>query len=410
MNKGTIVVLAGTRPHAELIRNLKNRGFRTVLIDYTENPVAKDVADVHYMESTLDAVAVERIAREENACRIMDICIDRPIPIAAFVAEKLNLPHPLSYKSSLVVTNKNLMKQFMLENGIPTSKYVAINNLKELDNCCLNYPLIVKPSDASGSIGIARVDDSSSLLAATATALEKSRNGIVIIEEFVKGPEIQIDCFVENGEVKILDIKSKRKITEDSFSLPYGSIIPANISDRTVQEINKICKRLVESLVLKNGPLYIQAIATENNIFVIEFGVRFGGGLSFKILNDVAGIDIIDATVEAYLGGSPHVQNRFPEFSGVYATFHMFPKAGVFNAVIGYEKLLAEGVFEYFAINMKQGHECVGSLTSNERAGAFILKAQSIDELNMKLRYVIDSIDIIDCSGGSMMRKDIYHI
>lgn len=408
--KETIVVLAGTRPHAELIKNLKARGYRTVLIDYTENPVAKPYADRHSTESTLDVDAVERIAREENACRIMDICIDRPIPVAAYVAEKLHLPHPLSYESSLVVTNKNLMKKFLLDNGITTSRFIPVTDVAELTDIDLSYPLIVKPSDASGSIGIERVDNAVNLKSAVENALSKSRNGQAIVEEYVIGTEIQVDCFIENHRVVILDIKEKRKIRDDIFSLPYGSIIPAKISETNRQKIDSMCNRLVESLGIVNGPLYIQAIANEKDIYVIEFGVRFGGGLSFKIIRDVAGVDVIDATAEAYLGGKPDVKSLFPDFKGVYATFHIFPKAGTFAAVTGYEKLLDEGFFEYFAVNMKPGYKCVGGLTSNERVAAFILRASSEEELKLKLKKVVNSIDVVDSNGISIMRKDIYHI
>ena len=410
MKKDTIVVLAGTRPHAELIKNLNKRGFRTVLIDYTENPIAKEYADVHYVESTLDVEAVERIAREENACRIMDICIDRPIPIAAYVAEKLSLPHPISYESSLVATNKNLMKRFMLDNGIPTSRFVSIQSIDELSDIDLKYPLIVKPSDASGSIGIERVDDYFHLLSAAENALKKSRNTCAIVEEYIVGKEIQIDCFIEDKVVKILDIKSKRMINDNDLSLPYGSIIPALDISIDYSQIEALCAHLTECLGIQNGPLYIQAIVSDENISVIEFGVRFGGGLSFKIIKDVAGVDIIDSTVEAYLGGNPKVQNNFPSFRGVYATFHIFPSEGVFKAITGYEELMQNGVFEYFAVNMQPDHECRGSLTSDERVGAFILKADNIQELNEKLHFVLDSIDVIDVDGNSIMRKDIYHL
>lgn len=409
-DKGTIVVLGGNRPHAELIKNLKSRGYRTVLIDYTENPIAKPFADVHSMESTLDPEAVERVALDEQACRVMDICIDRPIPVAAYVAERLGLPHPIGYQASLVVTNKNLMKQFMLDNGISTSRFKPISHIDQLSGLDLTYPLIVKPSDASGSIGIARVDSPSDLELAVADALAKSRNGQAIVEEFIIGPEIQIDCFVENREVKILDIKAKRKITEDTFSLPYGSIIPARVSNTVKTKIDNLCQILAKSLGILNGPLYIQAIATETEVFVIEFGVRFGGGLSFKIIRDVAGIDIIDATAEAYLGGKPKIHNDYKSFNGVYATFHIFPTAGKFAAVTGYESLQEEGLVEYFAVNMRPGRECLGGLTSNERVGAFILRAETEDELNVKLRKVISTIDVIDVNGNSIMRKDIYKV
>ena len=48
-NKPIAIVLGGTNPHIELINNLKARGFYTILLDYFENPPAKNVADLHHI-------------------------------------------------------------------------------------------------------------------------------------------------------------------------------------------------------------------------------------------------------------------------------------------------------------------------------------------------------------------------
>lgn len=407
-NKGTIVVLGGNLPHANLVKILNARGYRTVLIDYLDAPVAKQYADIHYQESTLDMEAVERIARAENACRIMEICTDRALPPAAYVAEKMALPHPMSYEASLLVTNKNRMKRFMLDNGIPTSKFFPVSDISQLEGIELSYPLMVKPADSSGSIGITRVEIKPELESAVLNAIAKSGSGQAIVEEYVSGPEIQIDCFVTEGKAVILDIKRKRKHTEDAFTLPYGSIIPAGESRCAREKINSICCSLVNGLKLKNGPLYIQAIMKGDDISVIEFGVRFGGGLSFKILKDVAGIDIVECTADAYLGGKPEIRDSFNDFKGVYATYHVFPKAGVFSHFAGCDQLLAEGVFQYFSISMKEGTVCNGDMASKERAAAFILQSADMAENDAKLKHIIDTLDIVDVDGRSMMRKDIY--
>ena len=405
----TVVILGGVRPHAELADYLRQKGYRTVLIDYLPHPFAKDHVDLHYQESTLDVAAVEQICRKEKVRYIMDLCTDRAIPPAAFVAERLGLDHPYSYETSLIVTNKIIMKAWLKSVGVPTSDFIAISSPEDIRNARLRYPLVVKPSDASGSIGVSKVDREQDMKDAVDKALSLSRNHQAIVEEFVLGTEIQIDCFVADGEVMVLDIKEKRKFSCDELTLSYGSLIPARISDEMKQRCHFISNRIATGLGIENGPLYIQAIVTDSDVSVIEFGMRFGGNLSFRIIKDMTGIDIIKAAADAYLGVKPNLTLRQPTHS-VYATYHVFPRKGIFSDVTGSEELVAEGSIDTFYVHKPFGMKCTGNMSSSERLASFTIKSASCQEIERKIRHVLQTLDVLDEKGQSMMRKDIYEV
>ena len=63
VQKPTAIVLGGTFPHITLIKKLKNRGYKTVLVDFAESPIAKEFADEHILESSLDKEKVLQIAK-----------------------------------------------------------------------------------------------------------------------------------------------------------------------------------------------------------------------------------------------------------------------------------------------------------------------------------------------------------
>lgn len=407
IEKKTVVILGGTRPHAELAKYLRKKEYRTVLIDYLPQPIAKEFVDIHYQESSLDVEAVERISRQEHSSYIMNICTDRAIPPAAFVAERMNLLHPYSYETALMATNKNKMKAMMKESGVPTSDFEPVTTVGDLNDLNLQFPLMVKPSDASGSIGISKVADEKELMVAVSKALSLSRNHQAIVEEFVKGTEIQIDCFVLDGKVNVLDIKEKRKYTDEGFTLPYGSLIPARISEQTKERSYEIGQCISAALNIVNGPLYIQAIATENEVFVIEFGLRFGGGLSFRILKDMTGVDIIAATADAYLGEISCINIEKPGLP-VYATYHIFPKAGIFANVTGIDELSRDGSIDTFYVNKPFNMECSGNMSSSERIASFTVRSRNYEENDRKLKHILQVIDVVDNYGKSIMRKDIY--
>lgn len=405
----TVVILGGVRPHAELADYLRSEGFRTVLIDYLPNPIAKDHVDIHYQESTLDVAVVEEICRKENARYIMDLCTDRAIPVGAYVAERLGIDHPYTYETSLIVTNKNKMKAWMKSIGVPTSDFRMVLSVDDIQGETLRYPLVVKPSDASGSIGITKVDQPQELRVAVEKALSFSRNQQAIVEEFVQGPEIQIDCFVAEGRAIVLDIKEKRKYAEDFLTLSYGSLIPARISEEMKQRCHFISNRIATGLGIENGPLYIQAILTDSDVYVIEFGIRFGGNLSFRIIKDMTGVNIITTSAESFLGRKPELRIQRPALP-VYATYHVFPRKGVFSALAGADELKADGSIDTLYANKPTGMTCSGDMSSSERIVSFTVRAGSYQEIDAKMKHILRTMDVLNEKGESIMRKDIYEL
>ena len=111
MNKPIALVLGGTVPHVHLIELLKERGYYTVLLDYTPNPPAKEYADEHLPVSTLDNEAVLKVARERKASLVISTNVDQANVTCCYVSEKLGLYSPYSYEIALDVTDKQRMSR-----------------------------------------------------------------------------------------------------------------------------------------------------------------------------------------------------------------------------------------------------------------------------------------------------------
>ena len=127
------LVLAGGVPQISLIKELKKRGIYTILADYNQNPVAKEFADCFYQVSTLDVKGITDIACKEMVDFIITVCTDQALLTMAYVSEILGLPCYIDYNTALNVTNKSYMKKVLIDNGISTSKYVALNSFEKDD-------------------------------------------------------------------------------------------------------------------------------------------------------------------------------------------------------------------------------------------------------------------------------------
>jgi phosphoribosylamine-glycine ligase len=408
-NKPVAIVLGGASPHKALIQNLKGRGYYTLLVDFAENPVAKAVADEHVRESALDTNKVLEIASTIKADVVISTCGDQTNATACYVAEKLGLPVPYNYETALKVTNKVLMKRIMLENNIPTSTFYNIKKAKDAGSCCLKYPIIVKPTDCYSSKGIRKISSANeNIEEIVQAALDMSRSKEAIIEEYVIGTEIGIDCFVKDGEAVVLMVKERRKINKNNNFVQqiYGGIWPTPISNEIYDQIKIIANQVAKVFKLQNTPLMLQAIISKNSVSVIEFGARIGGGESYRIIKESTGFDYLDAAIDSFLGKEVIMNNHTPNF--FLANNYLYAKSGMFGHISYDESLLKTGVIEYCNHLKEKGFVIGSEITSNNRVGVFTVKSDTIEGLHDKINYALKNIEVYDIDGNPIMRRDIY--
>jgi len=408
-NKPVAIVLGGASPHKALIQNLKERGYYTLLVDFAENPVAKSVTDEHIRESALDTDKVLEIADTIKADVVISTCGDQTNVVACYVAEKLGLPKPYDYETALKVTNKLLMKQMMMENNIPTSKYYKVENGKNIDSYCLKYPIIVKPSDCYSSKGVRKISSANeNVEEIVQMALDMSRSKEAVIEEYVIGTEIGVDCFIKNGEAVVLMVRERRKINKDHIfeQQTYGGLYPLPVSNEIHDQIKTIANQIASAFKLHNTPLLIQAIIDENSVYVIEFGARISGGESYKMIKDLTGFDYLDAAIDSFLGNDFVINYHKPD--SFYATNFLYAKQGVFGHISYSESLLADNILEYYYPWKEKGFVIGPEITSNNRVGVFTVKSDTIEGLHDKINYVLKNIEVYDIDGNPIMRRDIY--
>jgi len=403
MNKPIAIVLGGTNPHKALIENLQGRGYYTILVDYLDSPPAADVADEHIQESTLDKDKVLEIAKELKAALVIATCIDQANVTACYVSEKLSLPSPYSYQIALEVSNKVTMKSFFKKNDIPTANYYQLRSTDNFHKINSRYPLVVKPSDTTGSKGVVRVENEADAIEAIKKALSLSRSKTAIVEEYIYGDEIQIDCFVKNSKPYILMINKKNKIKLKKGELQsIGSLMPINLKDELLIKINNILNKIVKGYTLQTTPLFIQAVINDNDISVIEFAPRIGGGLSYKIIPMVTGFNTLDAALSGLL--NDNISVKVNENKYYYTTNNIYVNSCCFGFVEGVEKLLHSGIIEDYYQYKNKGDIITDSISSNNRIGAFIVKDRSKEGLINKINISYKQLKLYDTEGRTVSK------
>lgn len=401
------IVLGGTFPHRLLIQKLKDKGYYTILVDYYEAPIAKEIADKHIQASTLDKDAVVTIAKEEGADLVIASCVDQANVTACYVGEKLGLPHPYTYETSLNVTDKVAMKRIMVENGIPTSRYYIINSVQEFQESNLTYPIIVKPADNNSSKGVRRLDmEESKKEYYVQQALELSRNGAAVIEEFKVGKEIGVDCIIKNHKAHIIMTRERRKIqsNNDSIQQIYGSFWPADVTPVQLENLRIIAEKIGVAFNINNSPLMMQTIVNNSDINVIEFGARIGGGENYHIIEKLTGFDFIEQSINSFLGDEINLTHH--NACEYLADNYIYMEPGSFGGM-KIDDCVKKDIL-YSNVYRKPGAVVGADISSNNRVGVFVVKAKTTDEILRKIKNVVDHMEVFNTDGISVMRKDIY--
>ena len=402
------LVLCGGNPQIALIEELKTRGIFAILADGNEKVAAVSYADKFYKVSTLDIDGIEKIAVTEKVDMILSVCADQMLLVAAQLSEKLNLPCYIDYETAKNVSSKEYMKKIFVEHGIPTAKHIVGKMVSHESINGLALPLIVKPVDCYSSRGVKKVENYDELVSAFENAKNYSRTGTAIVEEFIDGPELSVDIYVENGKVNILCIRSLDKIpNSEKFIICRGNY-PAKISEKARNRVQEVAQKMADAFGLKDTPMLIQMKINDEQIHILEFCARTGGGIKYRLMPKVSGFDVVKAVLDLTLGKKPHVELK-PLDTYIVDEF-LYCNPGVLDHAEGFEELLESGIIDHYEIYKPKGHSFGEINSSGDRMAYFSVVADTEEELRRKHRIAGEAVKALDANGIDLIRHEIIDI
>ena len=308
----TLVLLGGSAQQVVAIETAKSCGYRTVVCDYLPDNPGQYHADAYYCVSTTDAEAVLEVARAEHAEGIVAFSSDPAAPTAAFVAEVLGLPtNPLSSVNILSV--KTRFREYLQSVGLPSPRAVAIpatssraEALRRIEG--LGFPIVVKPSDSSGSKGVTVLESADALEVALEAARTFNRNGELIAEEYIESSlpfVVGGDIFVVDGQIRFWGFAACER-NEVLPTIPHLLTMPICLTSAQLKQVKDLLQTLVSSLGIKFGEMNLEIIiSSDGTPYIIELGARAGGVMFPVLLSDASGIDLVRACVMCAMGDDP---------------------------------------------------------------------------------------------------------
>ena len=297
----TLAVIGASYLQRPLVEKAKVMGLRVICFAWADGAVCSDIADEFYPISIVEKDRILEICCDEKIDGICTIASDVAAPTVAYIAERLHL-NGNCYEAALNANDKFLMRESFSKAGITCPRYSRVYRDETIDFSDWRYPLIVKPCDRSGSLGVMKVACLEELRSSLGTALSLSFKHEAIVEEFIEGREISVEFISYHGEHYPLMITDKVTTGAPHFvELEHHQ--PAELSEDQFRMIYSITRSALDSLGITDGASHTEYKITESGeIYIIELGARMGGDfIGSDLVQLSTGYDFVKGVIDVSL-------------------------------------------------------------------------------------------------------------
>lgn len=298
----------------KLIVHAKELGYETHVFAWECGDPGEKSADFFYPISIKEKELILEKCREIKPVAVCSIGSDLAVLTVNYVARNLGL-NGNSELCDRLSTNKYEMREAFKHAGVYTPKHIKVTSSKRCD-FDINYPVIAKPTDRSGSRAITCVYDEKELESAVQRAIDQSFEKAAIIEEFIEGKEYSCECISFEGKHQILALTEKFTTGSPNY-IEVGHIQPAPIYDEKIRKvIESTVFKALDALDIKNSASHVEFKLSETGqIGIIEIGARMGGDcIGSDLVPLSTGLDYMRMVIDVATGVQPcmEISKHYP--------------------------------------------------------------------------------------------------
>lgn len=294
-----IAIIGASYLQLPLVQKAKEMGLETHCFAWEDGAVCKEFSDCFYPVSILEKEQILEICQQIKVDGITTIASDAAVPTVCFVAEKMGLISN-AFKDVAVTIDKYKMRQRFVEYAVSSPRFAIANEKYSIEN--FRFPLIVKPTDRSGSRGVKKVEKSLDLKEAIERAQVESFTHRTIIEEYISGVEVSVESISWHGEHYILAITDK-VTTGEPYFVELEHHQPSMLSADIQECIKNETLKALSALNIKFGASHSEfKITDDGQAYAIEIGARMGGDfIGSDLVKLSTGYDFLKGIIEVAL-------------------------------------------------------------------------------------------------------------
>ena len=358
-----LLILAGGPNLISLVQRAKELGVYTIVTDYydTETSPAKTIADEYWDISWNDIDQLEIKCLECGINGITTGYSETPVNACLELCERLNLPCYCTKEQLELTKDKNLFKEVCRENGVPVVReYSSIQEVK-------SYPIIIKPVDRAGSIGVSVATNYKELVKAYEYAMEKSYCKKVIIEDFIsEGTKFDVTYAICGEAIQLLSDCDTINAKNNGFErvVQSGWLFPSKFHDYFMKKVDSAMRRMIKNLGIIDGYIFFSGFAIERGTDVdfvfFETGFRLSGGHMYNYINQKGIINVLDIFITHALMGNTELlsfeKDKKSDLKCVVVNY--YAKDGIINETVGIDEIKSIPDCNFLLQLGKKGQEC----------------------------------------------------
>lgn len=389
-----VMILGAGIYQVPLIKKAKEMGLYTIVVSIPGNYPGFAYADKVIYENTVNADAILELAKAEKIDGICTTGTDVAVITIGKVCDTLGLCG-VSEKGAEIACDKSLMKKAYQENGVRTAvcRYVPLDTpFNEVQEICekLEYPVIFKAIDSSGSRGITKVSDAGDIERAYKAVKDVTKHNEYLIENYLVGDEFGAQAFVQDGKLEFV-LPHGDYVFKGDTGVPIGHFAPYDLP-QFEDEIYEQTARAIRAMGVDNCAINADFMLCNGKVYVLELGARGGATCLVELVSLYYGYNYYEKILRVALGEkvdfAPVNAERVPNASHLL----MSDKSGVIESEFNDNEPdpnIVEVSFDY-----KVGEHVRKFKVGPDRIGHVIVTGKSLEEAEQKLEKVRAGVHI----------------
>ncbi|MEV3857608.1 ATP-grasp domain-containing protein [Streptomyces sp. NPDC050095] len=313
--------------------------YRTVVI--TPGPVTweKHLVVDHAIADPADEAALfkaaDALARRHRVIGVLTWNEWHLVPTARLAAH-LGLPGNTP-EAMRTCRNKALARAAFARHQVPSAAAVAVTTVREAQRAAraIGYPVVLKPAAQAASSGVIRATSEQHLadayaFAAAATGRHARDDGTVLVEEYLDGDEVSVECVTHRGRTQAVAV-TRKSLGPAPYFEEIGHLVDA--ADPLLAQVAPVAEAAVQALGITTGVQHVELRLTPTGPRLIEVNGRIGGDLISRLVREATGLDLPRIAADLALGKTPDltatrracaaVHLLYPSVSGTVIARHI---------------------------------------------------------------------------------------
>ena len=302
-----LLILGGNPETTPLVEVANQMGVYTIVTSGRSSDPAKKAAWKSFDVDGMDVPGLIALAREEAVDGVLVGVADILVPSYCKVCDALNLPCYATQQIVDVFAFKDVFKATCERygvHGIP--EYYLDAEMKREDLDKIVYPVMIKPVDNGGGVGMTVAYTEEELGAGVKKSLDASYNQRFIVEKYMLCDDMGMYYTFKDGYCSASCIYD-RYTTDEQPGLSrvcLGGTYPSKHLDEYFERMHPNALRLFKEIGIKNGVLMLSGFYENGEFYVYDTGFRLQGEAPHLLMKAIHGFDQREMLIRFALTGS----------------------------------------------------------------------------------------------------------